>query len=64
MPVKSRNRIKAKIILRSNDSRPACLGVSHPSGDPANHFSSIFTFLLTVAGLPMWGVLSDERMGL
>jgi hypothetical protein len=41
-------------------SRPVCLGIKHPSGA----YDQIFITVLTVAGLLMWGVLSDERTGL
>jgi hypothetical protein len=41
-------------------SRPLCPGVGLPSGA----HDQIFVFFLTIAGLYMWGTLSDERMDL
>jgi hypothetical protein len=40
--------------------RPVCLGIKHPSGA----YDQIFITVGTVAGLFMWGALSDERTGL
>jgi hypothetical protein len=42
-------------MLRPTVSRPVCLGIKHPSGAYD---------LRTVAGLLMWGALSDGRTGL
>jgi hypothetical protein len=41
-------------MLRQTVSRPVCLGVKRASG----------FFLLSVAGVLVWGALSDERTGL
>jgi hypothetical protein len=41
-------------------SQTVCLGVKHPSGA----YDQIFYYCQTVAGLLMWGALSDEKMGL
>jgi hypothetical protein len=47
-------------MLRPTVSRPACFGIKHPSWP----FDQIFIIVLTVAGLLIWGALSDERTGL
>jgi hypothetical protein len=47
------------LVLRPKVSRSVCLGIKHPFGD----YDQIF-ITLKVAGLLMWGALSDERMGL
>jgi hypothetical protein len=52
-------QVKVKVILRPMVSRTVCLGVKHPSGDQNQIFIS-----QTVAGLLMWGSLSDEGKGL
>jgi hypothetical protein len=46
-------------MLRLTVSRPVCLGIKHPSGA----YDHLY-YCLTVAGMLMWGVLSDERTGL
>jgi hypothetical protein len=46
-------------MLRPTVSRPICLGIKHPSGAYDQICNS-----LTVAGLLIWGALSDERTGL
>jgi hypothetical protein len=42
-------------MLRQTVSRPVCLGIKHPSRAYDSQ---------TVAGLLMWGALSDERTDL
>jgi hypothetical protein len=46
-------------MLQPMISRPVYLGAKHPSGTQDQIFISV-----TVAGLLMWGGLSDECMGL
>jgi hypothetical protein len=46
--------------LRPTVSRPVCLGIGLPSAA----YDQIVVFCLTIAGVLMWGTLSDERMGL
>jgi hypothetical protein len=45
---------KVKVILRPTVSRPVCLRIKHPFG----------ATVLTVAGLLIWGALSNKRTGL
>jgi hypothetical protein len=47
-------------MLQPTVSRPVCLGIKHPSGA----YDQIIISVKTVAGLLMWGCLSDERTGL
>jgi hypothetical protein len=49
-------QVKAEGMLWSTACLPVCLGVWGPRTD--------FYYCQTVAGLLMWGTLSDERMGL
>jgi hypothetical protein len=51
--------LSLSLMLRLTFSRPVCLGIKHPSGAYDQIFIS-----QTVAGLLMWGALSDERMSL
>jgi hypothetical protein len=46
-------------MLKPTVTRPVCLGIKHPS----EAYDQIF-ISQTVAGLLMWGALSDERTGL
>jgi hypothetical protein len=46
-------------MLRLTVGRPVCLGIKHPYGACDQIFIS-----QTIAGLLMWGALSDERTGL
>jgi hypothetical protein len=46
-------------MLRQTLSRPVCLGMKHPS-----RAYDQFYYHQTVAGLLIWGALSDERTGL
>jgi hypothetical protein len=48
------------LILQQTISQPVCLGINHLSGA----YDQIFFYCQTVAGLLMWGTLSDERAGL
>jgi hypothetical protein len=48
------------LILRPTVSRSIYLGIKHPSGA----YDQIFNYCQTVAGLLMWGALSDETTGL
>jgi hypothetical protein len=53
--------MKLKLKLKLNyDRQSVCLGVGLPSGA----HDQIFVFCLTIAGFLLWGVLSDERIGL
>jgi hypothetical protein len=47
-------------MLRPTVSRPVCLGLSTHLGLTAR----FFYYCQTIAGLLMWGALSDERTGL
>jgi hypothetical protein len=47
-------------MLRPTVSRPVCLGKEHPFGA----LRSDLYYCQTVAGLFVWGALSDERTGL
>jgi hypothetical protein len=51
---------QVKVMLRTTVSRPVCLGIKHSSVA----YDQIFVTVKTVAGLFMWGALSDERTGL
>jgi hypothetical protein len=55
-------------MLRPTVSRPVCLGIKHPSGAYDQIFISVrnteYGIRRTVAGLLIWGALSDERTGL
>jgi hypothetical protein len=44
-------------MLGPTISPPVCLGIKHPSGA----YDQIFVSVKTVAGLLMWGALSDGR---
>jgi hypothetical protein len=48
-------KLSLSLILRPTVSRPVCLGIKHPSGA----YDQIL-----IAGLLIWGVLSDERTDL
>jgi hypothetical protein len=50
--------LNLSLILRPTVSRPVCLGTKHTSGAYDQIFIS-----QTVAGLLMWGALSDKRTG-
>jgi hypothetical protein len=52
-------KVKVKVILWPTVSQPVCLGIKHPSGA----YDQI-CYCQTVAGLLIWGALSDERIGL
>jgi hypothetical protein len=56
----TRKEVVVEINFRPMVSRAVYLRVGLPSGAHDN----IFVFCLTVAGFSMWGVLSDQRMGL
>jgi hypothetical protein len=47
-------------MLRPTVSRSVCLDIKHPSGA----YNKIFIAVRQLAGLLMWGGLSDERMGI
>jgi hypothetical protein len=49
-------QVKVKVTLRPTVGRPVCLGIKHPSGA----YDQIF-ICQTIAGLLMWGALSEER---
>jgi hypothetical protein len=53
-------QVKVKVMLRPTVSRPVWLGTKHPFGA----YDQILIIVLTVAGLLIWGALSDERTGL
>jgi hypothetical protein len=48
------------LMLRPTVSRPVCLGIKHPS----RGLRPDFYYRRTVAGLLMWGAVSDEWTGL
>jgi hypothetical protein len=48
------------LILRPTVRRPVCLGIDHPS----RAYDQIFITVKTVAGLLIWGALSDGRTDL
>jgi hypothetical protein len=50
-------------MLRPTVSRPVCLGIKHPSG-LMTRFLLPYGIHRTVAGLLIWGGLSDERTDL
>jgi hypothetical protein len=52
--------LEVEVNLRPMVSRSVCLGVRLPSGA----HDQIFVFCLMIAGLLLWGALSDERMDL
>jgi hypothetical protein len=52
--------LSLSLMLRPTVSRSVCLGMKHPSGA----YGQIFYYCQTVAGLWMWGALSDDRTGL
>jgi hypothetical protein len=52
--------LSLSLMLRPTVSRPVYLGINHPSGA----YDQIFINRRTVAGLLMWGALSDGRTGL
>jgi hypothetical protein len=52
--------LQVKVMLRPTVSRPVCYGIKHPSRAQ----DQIFYYCQTVAGLLMWGAISDERTGL
>jgi hypothetical protein len=55
---------KSKLYYnRRTISEPISLGVNEPIWDPRPIFSSSFNYLQTVAGLLIWGALSNERLG-
>jgi hypothetical protein len=56
--------VEVKLTLRPTVSRSVCLGVKHPSGAQNQIFFSFSFCCQAVAGLLMWGALSDERTGL
>jgi hypothetical protein len=51
--------LSLSLILRPTVSRRVYLGIKHPSGA----YDQIFYYCQTVAGLLMWGAISDERTG-
>jgi hypothetical protein len=55
-----RRLLNLSLTLRPTVSRPICLGIKHQSGA----YDNIFITVKTVAGLLMWGALSDDRTGL
>jgi hypothetical protein len=52
------NHVESSLMLRPTVSRSVCLGIKHTSGAHNQIFIS-----QTVAGLLMWGALSNERTG-
>jgi hypothetical protein len=52
--------LRLSLMLRSTVSRPVCLGVKAPFGD----LRPDLYYCLTLAGLLIWGALSDEKVGL
>jgi hypothetical protein len=55
-----KHKVKVKVILRPTVSRPVCLGTKHPFVA----YDQILIICLIVAGLLVWGALSDGRTGL
>jgi hypothetical protein len=55
--------LSLSLMLQPTVSRPVCLGIKHPSG-LMTRFLLPYGIRRTVAGLLIWGALSDERMGL
>jgi hypothetical protein len=53
-------QVKVNITLWATVSQPVCLGVKHPSGTRRPDLY----YCQRVAGLLIWGALSDERTGL
>jgi hypothetical protein len=52
--------VEVEVNLRPTVSRPVCLRVGIPSGT----HDQISFISLAIAGLLIWGTISDERMGL
>jgi hypothetical protein len=54
-------KVKVKVMLRPTVNRPLCLGTKHP---PIWGLRPDVKYCQRVAGLLMWGALSNERTGL
>jgi hypothetical protein len=52
--------LSLSLILRPTVSRPVCLAIKHPSGA----YDQLFYYCQSIAGVLMWGAISDERTGL